>query len=199
LCEGTRYPSLWLPRFAIAFVENRKVLYGLESVYSLMQKAPGSYLNHFDIIHCLIEKLNLAEAERESLVIEWVKRDMLNIAFGNSDNHGRNSAILKKTSGMWLAPVYAFAPMKADPEGVVRTTQWGSPYEEGGHYNWHLIAQRLNYLVSEKRLLEALRILAKKLTGLKARLAQRGVPASILEMPGVGFNFLDERIAGWKL
>lgn len=89
--------------------------------------------------------------------------------------------------------------MKADPEGVVRTTQWGSPYEEGGHYNWHLIAQRLNYLVSEKRLLEALRILAKKLTGLKVRLAQRGVPASILEMPGVGFNFLDERIAGWKL
>lgn len=199
LCEGTRYPSLWLPRFDIAFVENRKVLYGLESVYSLMQKAPGSYLNHFDIIHCLIEKLNLAEAERELLVIEWVKRDMLNIAFGNSDNHGRNSAILKKPSGMWLAPVYDFAPMKADPEGVVRTTQWGSPYEEGGHYNWHLIAQRLNYLVSEKRLLEALRILAKKLTGLKVRLAQRGVPASILEMPGVGFNFLDERIAGWKL
>ncbi|BAN99721.1 hypothetical protein E05_49550 [Plautia stali symbiont] len=164
-----------------------------------MQKVPGSYLNHFDIIHCLTEKLNLPQARREALVIEWVKRDMLNIAFGNSDNHGRNSAILKKPTGMWLAPVYDFAPMKADPKGVVRTTQWGSPYEEGGHYNWHLIAQHLSHLVSEKRLLDELRTLTQKLIGLKARLAHRGVPTSILEMPGIGFNYLDERIAGWRL
>ncbi|MGK3141618.1 HipA domain-containing protein [Pantoea sp. C2G6] len=54
----------------------------------------------------------------------WHDAAQLNIQFGNSDNHGRNSAILKKDSGMWLAPIYDFAPMKADPEGVVRTTQW---------------------------------------------------------------------------
>jgi HipA-like C-terminal domain./HipA-like N-terminal domain. len=199
LCEGERYPSLWLPRFDIAFVENRKVMYGLESIYSLMQKPPGSYLNHFEVIRCLVERLALTGADREKLVSEWVKRDMLNVAFGNSDNHGRNSAILKKPSGMWLAPVYDFAPMKADPEGVVRTTQWGSPYEEGGHYNWQLIAQQLNEFIPEASLLNSLRELTCKLAGLKSRLAARGVPQSILEMPGIGFNYLEERIAGWQI
>lgn len=199
LCEGERYPSLWLPRFDIAFIKGKKALYGLESVYSIMQKAPGSYLNHFEVIRCLVRTLPLNTEQKAALVIEWVKRDMLNIAFGNSDNHGRNSAILKKIDGMWLAPVYDFAPMKADPEGVVRTTQWGSPYEEGGHYQWHLIAQQLNDLVAADVLLQELSRLAKKLKGLKARLAARGVPPSILEMPGIGFNYLDERIAGWLL
>ncbi len=199
LCEGERYPSLWLPRFDIAFVENRKVMYGLESIYSLMKKPPGSYLNHFEVIRCLVERLALTGEDREKLVSEWVKRDMLNVAFGNSDNHGRNSAILKKPSGMWLAPVYDFAPMKADPEGVVRTTQWGSPYEEGGHYNWQLIAQQLNEFIPEESLLNSLRELTRKLAGLKSRLAARGVPHSILEMPGIGFNYLEERIAGWQI
>lgn len=199
LCEGERYPSLWLPRFDIAFVENRKVMYGLESIYSLMKKPPGSYLNHFEVIRCLVERLALTSEDREKLVSEWVKRDMLNLAFGNSDNHGRNSAILKKPSGMWLAPVYDFAPMKADPEGVVRTTQWGSPYEEGGHYNWQLIAQQLNEFIPEASLLNSLRELTRKLAGLKSRLAARGVPHSILEMPGIGFNYLEERIAGWQI
>lgn len=199
LCEGERYPSLWLPRFDIAFVENSKVMYGLESIYSLMKKPPGSYLNHFEIIRCLVERLAPTGDDAEKLVIEWVKRDMLNVAFGNSDNHGRNSAILKKPSGMWLAPVYDFAPMKADPEGVVRTTQWGSPYEEGGHYNWQFIAQQLNDLIPEATLLNALSELTDKLAGLKSRLAVRGVPQSILEMPSIGFNYLEERIAGWQL
>lgn len=199
LCEGERYPSLWLPRFDVAFINGQKTLYGLESIYSIMQKAPGSYLNHFEVIRRLVARLQLNAEQTADMVIEWVKRDMLNIAFGNSDNHGRNSAILKKTDSMWLAPVYDFAPMKADPEGVVRTTQWGSPCEEGGHYQWHLIAQQLNDLVSDRVLLQELRILANKLKGLKSRLAARGVPTSILEMPGIGFTYLDERIAGWQL
>lgn len=199
LCEGERYPSLWLPRFDVDFVAGKKVLFGLESVYSIMEKPPGSYLNHFDVIRTLIDKLQLTGGERKRLVIEWVQRDMLNIAFGNSDNHGRNSAIIKKPDGMWLAPVYDFAPMKADPEGVVRTTQWGSPYEEGGHFQWHLIAAQLDELIPQHELLQAMKMLAESLRGLKTRLAARGVPASILEMPGIGFNFLDQRIAGWQL
>ena len=199
LCEGEHYPSLWLPRFDIAFDDGPKQQFGLESIYSLMQKAPGSYLNHFEVIDCLVTKLPLSAERRTELVIEWVKRDMLNIAFGNSDNHGRNSAVLKKPHSMWLAPVYDFAPMKADPEGVVRTTQWGSPYEEGGNYQWQLIAEQLEGLVPQQLLLQELRALTEKLKGLKARLAVRGVPASILEMPGIGFNYLDERITGWQL
>lgn len=100
---------------------------------------------------------------------------------------------------MWLAPIYDFAPMKADPEGVVRTTQWGSPFEEGGYYQWQQIAEALEDLVPSDRLLAELAALARQLTGLKKRLQLRGVPASILTMPAMGFDYLDQRIEGWQL
>lgn len=199
LCEGSRYPSLWLPRFDVSYIAGEKVMYGLESVYSIMRKPPGSYLNHFEVISTLITHLNPDRRAQEAFVIEWVKRDMLNIAFGNSDNHGRNSAILKKHTGMWLAPIYDFAPMKADPEGVVRTTQWGAPFEEGGQYQWQKIAAALDDLVPSDRLLAELAVLARQLIGLKERLLQRGIPASILTMPALGFDYLDQRIEGWQL
>lgn len=80
-------------------------------------------------------------------VSEWVKRDLLNVAFANSDNHGRNTALLKTPQGTWLAPVFDFAPMKADPEGIIRTTTWGAPFEEGREFKWFAIAEQLsNYL-----------------------------------------------------
>lgn len=198
LCEGSRYPSLWLPRFDVAFPEGKKVLYGMESVYAILHKAPGSYLNHFEVLRQLVEILKLTDKQRGQFIIEWVKRDMLNIAFGNSDNHGRNSSILKKPDGMWLAPVYDFAPMKADPQGVVRTTQWGSPFEEGGNFQWTLIADALSDMVDAATLLKALAALADQLKGLKTRLAARGVPASVLDMPGIGFSYLDQRLEGWQ-
>lgn len=199
LQEGSRYPSLWLPRFDVEFIAGEKTLYGLESIFSLLQKPPGSYLNHFDIIRKLVALLHLKESDRERFVIEWVKRDMLNIAFGNSDNHGRNSAILKKPEGMGLAPVFDFAPMKADPEGIARTTQWGSPFEEGGYYQWANIADALADLVPPTKLLQSLAMLAEKLIGLKSRLQERGVPSSIINMPGMGFDYLDQRIDSWRL
>ncbi|WP_237680740.1 type II toxin-antitoxin system HipA family toxin [[Erwinia] mediterraneensis] len=197
--EGARYPSLWLPRFDVAFIAGKKTLYGLESVFSLLQKPPGSYLNHFDVIRQLVALLPFKDTSRKAFVTEWVKRDMLNIAFGNSDNHGRNSAILKTDQGMKLAPVFDFAPMKADPEGIARTTQWGSPFEEGGNYQWEKIAVALADLVPPEELLRSLATLAEKLIGLKPRLQERGVPASIINMPGMGFDYLDQRIDSWGL
>ncbi|MGK3141617.1 hypothetical protein [Pantoea sp. C2G6] len=50
-----------------------------------------------------------------------------------------------------------------------------------------------------ERLLAELASLARQLTGLKERLLQRGVPASILTMPAPVFDYLDQRIAGWQL
>lgn len=153
LLEGEHYPSLWLPRFDIDFIESKRVQYGLESVYSVMDAASGSHLNHFDVIRTLSRKLVSQYRVRElgqplnveALVIEMVQRDLLNVAFGNSDNHGRNTALIKRLEGIWLSPIYDFAPMKADPEGIVRVTQWGSPYEEGGTSIGRLLLP--NYLI----------------------------------------------------
>lgn len=207
LIEGSQYPSLWIPRFDVDFIDGRRTLYGMESLYALLEKPPGAFLNHFEVIRTLVDMLGSqyriseldAEFDTEALVIELVKRDLLNVAFGNSDNHGRNTALIKRPQGIWLSPIYDFAPMKADPEGIPRSTQWGSPYEEGGRFDWPAIAHQLADLVPPETLLGELRFLANKLTGLKQRLQARGVPSSILEMPTMGFDYLDDKLRRWGL
>lgn len=203
LDEGSKYPSLWLPRFDVAVQEQKLVRFGVESVYSVMDAAPGSDLNHLDILDTLLPMLEGEARQRNTrfnsaaFVIEWVRRDLLNVVFGNSDNHGRNTALLKSYEGIWLAPVYDFAPMKADPEGIRRTTQWGLGLEEGGQFDWVAIAQRLSHRVEPDILLASLTELALRLKGLPERLARRGVPVSILNMPTFNFNTLDERLTVW--
>jgi serine/threonine-protein kinase HipA len=207
LMEGERYPSLWLPRFDMHHHDGVWIRYGLESVYSLMGAAPGSFLRHGETLRRLVGLLQAQYRVRElgepfeasAFVIEWVRRDLLNIAFGNSDNHGRNTALLKRPEGIWLSPVYDFAPMRADPEGVTRTTQWGPPLEAGGEYDWYAIAESLSDLVDPDQLMEALRRLAVDLNGLDERLAGRGVPTRILDMPSVGLRTLGTRLKRWGL
>ena len=207
LIEGDRYPSLWLPRFDIEMRENGLTRFAVESIYAILGAAPGSPLNHFEVIRHLIDYLQRQfrvtqkqePFDTPAFVTEWVKRDLLNVAFGNSDNHGRNAALIKRPEGIWHAPVYDFAPMKADPEGVTRSTRWGSPYEEGGDFDWLAIAEALDDLVPAARLINELRALAAQLVGLQQRLTERGVPERILHMPAVGLAYLEDRLQNWKL
>lgn len=201
LMEGERYPSLWLPRFDVCWHDGKWQRYGLESVLSILDKPAGSYLNHFDTLDTLCKLLgNRSEHfDQQAFVCEWVKRDLLNIAFANSDNHGRNSAFIKNNGAVRLSPIYDFAPMKADPEGITRTMTWGSPYEEGGEYRWEKIAEKLDSLCPSEKILQTLRKTAGQLQGLKSRLQQRGVPERIISMPAVGFDFLDQKLKRWSL
>lgn len=207
LHEGERYPSLWLPRFDVEWHQGRLHRHGLESVYALLGVAPGTHLRHPAVIRRLVMLLEGQQRVRESrahfdtaaFVSEWVKRDLLNLAFGNSDNHGRNAALLKRPEGIWHAPVYDFAPMKADPEGITRTTQWGAELERGGDVDWPAVADHLGDLVAPERLMAELCELGGRLRGLRERLAKRGVPERILDMPAVGLTGLDRRLARWGL
>ena len=57
--------------------------------------------------------------------IEFLKRDVLNMALRNTDNHARNTAVQKLPDGVVrLTPVFDFAPMFMDPEIVPRTVHW---------------------------------------------------------------------------
>lgn len=207
LLEGEHYPSLWLPRFDVDYHAGKRTLYGLESVYSLMGSQPGSFLNHFAVIETLVGLLSQQYRVRElgghfdtaRFLSEWVKRDLLNVAFANSDNHGRNTALLKMPQGIWLAPVYDFAPMKADPEGIIRTTTWGSPFEEGPEFNWVAIAENLNTYVPAEQLMTELKALGSQLIGLKERLTARGAPDALLASNAVGLDYLDAKLRRWGL
>ncbi|WP_228064852.1 HipA domain-containing protein [Muribacter muris] len=208
--EGERYPSLWLPRFDVQVdPQGNTERYAMESVYSLLEKGAGSMLDHEAVIRQINDKIkqsNLASItpfDTQTFVIEWLKRDLLNIAFGNSDNHGRNSAFLRNARQISLAPIFDFAPMKADPEGIPRSITWSSktspPLELGGEYRFDLIVQRLADLCPPDRLLDELRQTAEQLIGLKARLLERGTPESILNFPAIGFDYLPDKLSRWKL
>ncbi|WP_062059731.1 type II toxin-antitoxin system HipA family toxin [Cellvibrio sp. OA-2007] len=207
LLEGERYPSLWLPRFDVDFISGQQQRYGLESLYAVLGKAPSAYLNHFtalrDTLRVLRAQYRVTELgepfDQQAFVVEWVKRDFLNVVFGNSDNHGRNTSLIKRPQGITLAPVYDFAPMKADPEGITRSTTWGSPYEEGGRFDWIKIAHALADVAPPEAIIEELMALAKKLKGLPERLAERGVSTRLLQLPAIGFDFLDEKLKAWEL
>lgn len=207
LIEGEHYPSLWLPRFDVDFIDGQLTHYGLESVYSILNKGPGAYLNHFDTLRTLIKLLTHQFTVKElglrfdsvSFAIEWVKRDLLNVVFGNSDNHGRNTALIKRSTEIWLSPIYDFAPMKADPEGIARTMKWGPPYEQGGQFDWYGIAQQLSDVVEPEQLIAELKALCRQLIGLKDRLIIRGAPEHFLAKPALGLANLDATLNRWKL
>lgn len=202
--EGKRYPSLWLPRFDIVEKGGKYERLALESVYSMLQKQGGA-LDHEVTIRRLIKTISDSDLEFDSkhFVLEWVKRDLLNIAFGNSDNHGRNIAFLRDEKKIRLAPIYDFAPMRADPEGIIRTITWSrkgdTAQEFAGEYRFDAIAESLADLIEPDLLLSELQDLAIRLVGLKSRLAQRGVPQTILDFPAIGFDYLPEKLKRWGL
>lgn len=201
LIEGQKYPSLWLPRFDTEWRNQQWYRLGLESVYSILNKASGSHLNHFEVIDALCRLLKSVNKnfDASKFVCEWLQRDLLNIIFGNSDNHGRNTSFLKKSGQIFLAPIYDFAPMKADPEVVTRSTTWGSPYEEGGEYRWDDITQNLAHWCEPHISLNTLKTLAQQLIGLKQQLINKGVPQTIIDMPVLGYDFIEAKLTRWEL
>lgn len=201
-------PSLWLPRFDVQNDNGCVHRYSMQSVYSILEKGPGSYVMHEDAIGEIISKIERSEMylRNESMfdfsefVADWICRDMLNMAFGNADNHGRNTSFLLFDNKIKLSPIYDFAPMKADPESIARTIKWRGAFESGTEISYDLIIKEMcNELdcVDLDFVMNRVNCLAVKLLGLYERLKCRGVPESILNFPSIGFSTLDARLKKW--
>ncbi|MGI4849893.1 MAG: HipA domain-containing protein, partial [Janthinobacterium lividum] len=76
----------------------------------------------------------VSDPARETL--EYLQRDVLNLAMRNTDNHARNTALQIIGSTVQLTPLFDFAPMYMDPEGISRAARWYDP--QAGHEigNW---------------------------------------------------------------
>lgn len=194
LREGQNGPSLWLPRFDVRRQEGREVRLGVESMYSLLAASPGARLQHQDVLAALGKVV--PPRDWPALLLDYLQRDVLNLVFGNSDNHGRNTSVLKSADAVWLAPVYDFAPMKMDLQGITRTTHWG-PFERGGDVDWRALLS--TFEEHEALVRDGLRALAERLTSLPALLGELGLPQETLEFPGLGLLRTEERLRTWGL
>lgn len=182
----------------------------MESVYAMLKRKPATRLYHGQTIRALIDIIDKSNMTNEGLifdksafVIEWIKRDLLNIAFGNSDNHERNTAFLRDENKIWLSPIYDFAPMKADPEGIARNMIWQNDDEKtlelGGNYDFIAICDSLADIIEPNVLLNELKHIAEQLTDLPVRLQQRGMSEKILNHPAIGFTYLPKCLQDWGL
>ncbi|MBN2644481.1 MAG: HipA domain-containing protein [Desulfuromonadaceae bacterium] len=113
--------ALFIERFDRTVQNGKVVRYGLESATSICgQSASGPGIGNDQICHAMARLLEYPQPD----IIEFLRRDILNLALGNVDNHGRNTAYLKTPQTTALSPLFDFAPMFLDPEGIPRAARW---------------------------------------------------------------------------
>ena len=84
----------------------------------------------------------------QAQVLEYLKRDVANLALGNKDNHARNTALQRDfLGGVRLTPLYDFAPMYLHPDGIARRIRWEG--NDAGSPDWTQVVNRICELDTE--------------------------------------------------
>jgi serine/threonine-protein kinase HipA len=141
-----RQRTLFIPRFDRKVTDGGVKRYAQESIASLTgMPGFGAVPSHDQVCVQLLEQCTHPEAD----VLEYLKRDVANIALGNKDNHARNTAVQRDfDKNVNLSPLYDFAPMYLHPDGIARRIRWEE--EQGGEPDWRQVVDRLVALVASK-------------------------------------------------
>ncbi|SDT89152.1 type II toxin-antitoxin system HipA family toxin [Halopseudomonas salegens] len=196
--EEADKPSLWMPRFDRIVDGEYVERIPVESVYSLLGNTePGSRLKHEAVLAKLIELWCLSgqTAEIPELIFEYIRRDLLNRILGNSDNHGRNTSILRYRERFDLAPIYDLAPMVLDAEGVTRATKWEA--EKKGSPKWREICACFPEWYAPDDLYDRIRNVAEGLKALPDLLVN--MPLDIRQSKAIPVNDLEKHLKLWEL
>jgi len=200
--EEASKPSVWMHRFDRRVTAQGVERYAVESIYSLAGvSVAGSAMAHREVVTLLVELWREAGQSNQvpALVSEYLKRDLLNKILGNSDNHGRNTSIIREVNALRLAPIYDLAPMVMDDEGITRTTKWPRELERAGDVDWRGVCHLLGDLVDSEKLFEDLREAAQQLSALPDILNASGLPAVTMNHPGIALKHLPQRLKEWGL
>jgi len=117
--------------------------------------------------------------------IEFLKRDALNVALRNNDNHARDTAVQRLPDGtVRLTPLFDFAPMFMDPEVVPRSSHWMAADGKSRITDFGEVARLLATLLPSAELspvLHAFKAFGEKIAKLPALERDQGVEAWVLE------------------
>ncbi len=114
---------LFIPRFDRQVQADGSVLrMAQESIASLTGHSGfDSVPSHDEVCRALLAHCTDPQSE----VLEYLRRDVANLALGNKDNHARNTAIQRDFQGqVRLTPLFDFAPMYLHSEGIARRIRW---------------------------------------------------------------------------
>ncbi|KAA0676753.1 type II toxin-antitoxin system HipA family toxin [Azospirillum brasilense] len=130
---------LVIPRFDRAIRPDGIVRLGQESLVSAIGVAE---FGHVSTHEAYLAEIVRNSADPAADVTEYVLRDLLNVAMGNPDNHGRNSALQKLSDRtVRLAPLFDFAPMRLDPSVIRRSTRWACMGGRDAAPDWSVICE----------------------------------------------------------
>ena len=178
--------ALLIPRFDRRCIGGTQVRLGVESLYSVagVLDSTDAPLRHHEALLALAEFLTDFDTE----ILEYVRRDLLNIALGNRDNHGRNTAILKDTDGtLRLAPLYDFGPSFLDARAIVRVIHWDGEDSRGTDWNRVLENLATHFEEADARVVDwravagAMHEFGRTLQRLPAVMVESAVDAVIIE------------------
>ncbi|MCP8900621.1 type II toxin-antitoxin system HipA family toxin [Gilvimarinus xylanilyticus] len=175
--------ALFIPRFDRAIANSAVIRRGQESLCSVAGIADfGASPPQEQLLAAVA---NFSDAPEQD-IIEFIGRDVANIALGNKDNHARNSALIKLEDGTTrLSPLFDFAPMFLDPEMIPRVCRWQAPLEIAGQPNWSEIFYyvRTHYpQVSAGKLFAAFTRWLAALKAFSATAREQGLDEDIIQM-----------------
>jgi serine/threonine-protein kinase HipA len=150
---------------------------GLESLYSLAGVAEFGASMRKERMAAAIAQFATDPA---SELREFLLRDVLDVAMGNTDNHGRNTSVIKHADGkIALSPLYDFAPMMLDRSGIARVCRW--QHEDAGYPEWRNVLTYLGELgLAPGPTRVWLRDLAEAVLALPVTMSDLGVPAAVI-------------------
>lgn len=114
-------------------------------------------------------------------VVEFMKREILNVAMRNHDNHARNTSVQRLVDGtVRLTPLYDFAPMYLDRSIGARGCRWQKG--KGEIFDWNEVVEELSIDTSAKGdVLIALRDFGEVVANLPGIMADCGVDKKVIE------------------
>ena len=182
---------LFVERFDRAVRGKRVERLGLESLYALAGVAEFGAATRKEVLAAALARF---ASDPATELRELLLRDVVDVALGNTDNHGRNTSVLKDAAGqVALAPVYDLAPMFLDRSGIARVSRWA----DGADFpDWRAVTEALGPLglpPSESR--RWLRSMAAGIRKLPATMRTCGVPARVIEACGARIDRVAESLS----
>lgn len=167
---------LFIPRFDRERDESGRLCYhGLESLYSAHNiNYHGAYLTHEKNLQLLWSYSTQPELD----VLEYTKRDWLNQMLANSDNHGRNTSLIKKEYSIALSPLYDVTAMEFfRSDHIVSLTRWTQDYVSlKSQLRWI----RDNFNLDQSKILETVREFFEAVKDIEQKMKAVGVPDEII-------------------
>ena len=170
--------TLFIPRFDRQIKQGKVLRLHQESAASLagivgFDARPGQFE--------LLQAVRNVVSDTTTETIEFLKRDVLNLAMRNTDNHARNTAVQVCDDEVRLTPLFDFAPMYLDPDGIPRAARWYHPETKKELHDWPTILASIAMPDAERQqIVLALVRFGQQLPALEQHMQAAGVDDDII-------------------